>query len=282
MPQYRLITGDALATKLPSQSVDLVFGSPPYESQRTYGMGFDLRGDAWVDWMAQGFQEWSRVCRGLVAMVVEGFTDDYQWSATPALLLAKLHRQGLNLRKPPIFHRVGIPGSGGPDWLRNDFEFIVCTTPPGKLPWSDNTAAGHPPKFEPGGQISHRTKDGTRHNMTHDQPGGYTPPAMANPGNVIHCKVGGGLMGHDLAHANVAPFPLKLADFFVRSFCPPGGVVLDPFVGSGTTIDAAYRAGRNAIGIDKRYSQICLSTRRMRSVVEAVAAAEPAKTKGAA
>jgi hypothetical protein len=63
--------------------------------------------------------------------------------------VADLHRAGFNLRKPPIFNRVGIPGSGGPDWLRNDYEFIVCTTRTGKLPWADNTACGHPPKWAP-------------------------------------------------------------------------------------------------------------------------------------
>jgi hypothetical protein len=40
--------------------------------------------------------------------------------------MAALHEAGFKLRKPPIFQRVGIPGSGGPDWLRNDYEFVVC------------------------------------------------------------------------------------------------------------------------------------------------------------
>ena len=36
---------------LPADSVDLVFGSPPYEAARTYGIDFALRGQEWVDWM---------------------------------------------------------------------------------------------------------------------------------------------------------------------------------------------------------------------------------------
>src|SRR6478609_4781751 len=107
----------------PDNSVDLVFGSPPYEAARTYGIGFKLRGQEWVDWMVERIVEMVRICKGLVAMVVEGQTRKFRWSAAPALLMADLHRRGVHLRKPPAFHRVGIPGSGGPDFLRNDYEF---------------------------------------------------------------------------------------------------------------------------------------------------------------
>jgi len=156
-----LYHGDCLEIlrAMPTDSIDLVFGAPPYEDARTYGIGFSLKGQAWVDWMAQVVAESVRVCRGLVAFVVEGKTKNFQWSATPALLMADLHRAGIKLRKPPAFHRVGIPGSGGPDWLRNDYEFIVCAAK-GKLPWAENTAMGHAPKYAPGGAPSHRKQNG--------------------------------------------------------------------------------------------------------------------------
>lgn len=310
----QILHGDCLAVlpTLEPQSVDLVFGSPPYEDCRTYGIGFSLKGQEWVDWMVQVFRESLRVSKGLVAFVVEGKTRNFRWSATPALLMADLHRAGIHLRKPPSFKRVGIPGSGGPDWLRNDYEFIVCATNGGKLPWSDNTAMGHTPKWAPGGEMSHRQSDGTRRNQWGMSPGqcrgttgprkpdgsrghfvrpshsepvelvrahtkrmadgsmdeqNYVPPIKANPGNVIECIVGGGVMGSRLAHENEAPFPERLAEFFVRSFCPPGGVVLDPFSGSGTTMAAAIRHGRSYLGIDVRDTQVRLSERR---VIEAV------------
>ena len=73
-------------------------------------------------------------------------------------------------------------------------------------------------------------------------------------------------MGSDLAHENEAPFPEKLAEFFVLSFCPPGGTVYDPFCGSCTTGAVAVRHGRNFIGTDVRESQIELSKRRLAEV----------------
>lgn len=269
-----LWTGDCLELMkgMEDNSVDLVLTSPPYEDARTYGIEFKLSGDSWVSWAMERYLECVRVCKGLVVWVIEGKTSRFQWSATPALLMSELHRSGVKLRKPPIYHRRGIPGSGGPDWLRNDYEFCVCSSK-GRLPWSDNTAMGKPPKYGPGGAMSHRMKDGRRkHNpgrrasgRTEDQ--SYKAPALANPGNVLHFKVGGGLMGSPLAHENEAPFHEGLAEFFVKSFCPPEGIVLDPFIGSGTTAAAAEKSGRNWIGIDVRQSQVSLARRRVADAI---------------
>ena len=240
----------------------------------------------------------SRICKGPILIVCEGRTKKYRYSAVPYLLAADLHRAGFNLRKPSIYHRVGIPGSGGPDWFRNDYEVILCVTRPGKLPWSDNTACGQPPKFAPGGEISHRLASGARVNG-HATRGyangdtrngkGYDPPELANPGNVIlptftldevrgllatcgipdkaateviKCHVGGGQLGNNIAHDNEAPFPEALAERFVRSCCPPGGIVLDCFSGSGTTAAVAVREGRRALACDFRESQVQLTRRR--------------------
>ena len=264
-----------------------------------------MKGQEWVDWMVATFKAALRASKGLVAFVLEGQTRGYRWSAVPALLMADLHREGIHLRRPAIFHRVGIPGSGGPDWLRADTEFVVCASQPGRLPWSDNTACGHPPKWAPGGKPSHRTwngervnaknysmtemmgkrggnrrrADGTREKMGRvngkphtkakadgDEDQLYSPPAIANPGNVVFCTVGGGVMGHDLSHENEAPYPLELASFFVKSFCPPGGIVCDCFSGSGTTLHAALLHGRKFVGCDVRSSQVELTQRRAQSV----------------
>lgn len=479
---------------LPADSLDLVLFSPPYEKCRTYGIDFKLSGQAWVDWMVEVWRLCDRACKGLVACVCEGQTKNFRWSAAPALLMADLHRAGFKLRKPPAFHRIGIPGSGGPDWLRGDTEWIICTTK-GKLPWSDPTAYGHPPKWALGGAMSNRHADGQRKNasasvrckarmgrviggkfdsMTSRGANGeckiaggrrvsrghsngdtetsdsYYPPALANPGNVIqctqseyeiiqflrefrdatsanpgevvrdlqaairaekvplwylgaaeairskalllaamhggsvgntsgrgkgegegeircsadgqdgemqdlqnderpgaasqgrrsneqskaecrgglpsmpsngaqgdeankgvpdlwqeasfvgfvrgsllplqkawrsaeemleqslrsrclgsdliHCKVGGGLMGHRLSHLNEAPFPLSLAAFFVRSFAPPNGIVCDPFLGSGTTLHAAALWVRRFVGCDVRPEQVEIARRRVADV----------------
>lgn len=49
--------------------------------------------------------------------------------------------------------------------------------------------------------------------------------------------------------------PLGILDPLIRYACPPGGLVVDPFAGSGSTLDAARQCGRRAVGIeaDERY-----------------------------
>jgi hypothetical protein len=288
---YRIDQADCLEwfAAQPEDSIDLVFGSPPYEDARLYleagsDPGIARNTEEWVAWMVEVYRAARRCCTGLVAFVVEGRTKNYRWSAAPALLMAALHREGFHLRKPPIYYRVGIPGSGGPDWLRNDYEFIIGTTRGGELPWSANTAMGSPCVYEPGGDPSHRLRDGSRVNSDGAEVGYasmdernnvgphrarqqagrvYQPPEIANPGNVIRCTVGGGNMGDPLSHENEAPFPEDLAEFFVRSFCPPGGVVCDPFCGSGTTGALAVRHRRRFVGCDLRASQVDLARRRI-------------------
>jgi len=273
-----IVCGDALTVlrTMPDESLDLIFGSPPYENRRTYGIDFCLKGQDWVDWLIPIVVESLRVCKGLVAFVVAGKTKDFRYSCTPELLMADLHRLGIHVRRPPIFNRVGIPGSGGPDWLRNDYEPVVCATNGGKLPWSDNTAMGKDCAYPVGGAMSNRTEDGRRRNAktgarlhTKRRADGemeaqsYVAPAVANPGNVITGIVGGGVMGHPLAHRNEAPFPEWLVEFFVKSFCPPGGITCDPFSGSGTTAAVARNTGRKFIAIDVRQSQCDLTADRV-------------------
>jgi hypothetical protein len=89
--------------------------------------------------------------------------------------------------------------------------------------------------------------------------GGVIPPnylLMGNAGNGLS-KRNPGAWGHG------AGTPLKLADWWTRYICPPGGTVLDPFVGSGTMMLAAIQNGCNGIGIDKEQRYIDIAQRRV-------------------
>jgi len=258
VPESMFVVGRCETIPYPDDHFDLVFCSPPYEAQRRYGeVGFDLTDDAWVEWAVPCFLECLRVCKGLVAWVVEGQTRNYRYSYTPFLLGAELHRRGVHLRKPCVYQRNGIPGTGGPDWLRNDWEPIICATKGGRLPWSDNTAMGTAPKHKSPRMATNRGPDGVRKSVT------YNDPDISNPGNVISGLVGYGHLGWKDAHRTDAPFPEWLAEFFVKSFCPPGGWVCDPFSGSGTTVAAAVACGRNGVGIDIRPDQKELAETRL-------------------
>lgn len=51
-------------------------------------------------------------------------------------------------------------------------------------------------------------------------------------------------------HCYAASFGNDLAKQLIKKYCPRGGIVVDPFTGSGTTLIEALSAGRHAIGID--------------------------------
>lgn len=327
------------ATRLPfaDQSVDLVLGSPPYADARTYGIGAQRKCQDWIYWMLDVTAEAVRVSRGLVIWICAGVTRKHCYWPGPEGLLYEWWKRGGQCWRPAYWHRVGIPGSGGKQWLRADVEYALCfTSCRGAIPYADNTANGHPPKWAPGGEMSYRLVDGVRYNQwggreqqggiggggpsgtkvhrtkpkpsheyrdkwggtteenrkggegrdkngatkkqmrrcTRGRSGGdtiqedaYIPPVLANPGTLIKgIKVGGGLMGHKLAHENEAPFPQKLAEWFIVGWCPPGGLVLDPFSGSGTTVAAALKLGRRGIGCDLRLSQCQLGRRRCQDI----------------
>jgi len=67
---------------------------------------------------------------------------------------------------------------------------------------------------------------------------------MAYPDNVLHMATECGNKGHSAA------FPIDLPAWFIKLFTQPGDVVLDPFMGSGTTAVAAQDLGRDFVGVE--------------------------------
>jgi DNA modification methylase len=65
------------------------------------------------------------------------------------------------------------------------------------------------------------------------------------------------------AHGHGAGTPLALCRWWTRYICPPGGRVLDPFVGSGTTLLAAMKEGREGVGIEKDATYCSIARRRI-------------------
>jgi site-specific DNA-methyltransferase (adenine-specific) len=67
---------------------------------------------------------------------------------------------------------------------------------------------------------------------------------LARPSNVIEAKVESSQGEH------TAPFPVALAEFFIKAFSDPGDVVFDPFLGCGTSLIAAMKHGRSGFGCE--------------------------------
>ena len=59
-----------------------------------------------------------------------------------------------------------------------------------------------------------------------------------------------------------SPYPIDLCRIPIASTCPDGGVILDPFCGTGTTLVAAMSMGRASIGIDVSLEYLEITKRR--------------------
>ncbi len=71
-----------------------------------------------------------------------------------------------------------------------------------------------------------------------------------------------GLTGESTKH-HPAPFPEQLAYRLVRMFSFIGDTVLDPFMGTGTTLLAAARCGRNSVGVEIEPAYVNMAKERL-------------------
>ncbi len=60
--------------------------------------------------------------------------------------------------------------------------------------------------------------------------------------------------------------PVRLIDHLIRLFTLPGQIVLDPFLGSGTTAVAALRAGRACLGIEINENYVAIARKRIQEI----------------
>ena len=83
---------------------------------------------------------------------------------------------------------------------------------------------------------------------------------IARPSNVIEAKTESSQGSHS------APFPRTIPEFFIKAFSDDGDVVLDPFLGSGTTMAAAAVLGRAGYGIEISPAYCDVGIRRMQNL----------------
>jgi DNA modification methylase len=103
-----------------------------------------------------------------------------------------------------------------------------------------------------------RLNSGKSHNphtiaMTAGERGGVVPFNLL--------PISGGCVPNEASHSAATPPPLM--DWWVRYISPPGGVVCDPFVGSGTTGLAALQRGRKFVGIERDAAYFAIAERRI-------------------
>ena len=79
--------------------------------------------------------------------------------------------------------------------------------------------------------------------------------------------------GEDNTHPTVKP--IAIMEWVTKLICPPGGTVLDPFIGSGTTALAALNTGRKCIGIERDEGYFDIACRRVTEALDKTALLNP-------
>lgn len=87
-------------------------------------------------------------------------------------------------------------------------------------------------------------------------------PLGANPGDVLQINT------EPFPEAHFAVFPEKLVEFLIKVGCPESGVILDPFLGSGTTALVALKLNRRFIGIEINKEYVKMAYNRIRPFLE--------------
>lgn len=233
-----------------SDSVNLVVTSPPYADQRknTYG---GVAPDHYVDWFLPTAAELLRVLRpdgSFILNIKERVVDGERHTYVLELIQA-LRAQGWRWTEEYIWHKKNCYPGRWPNRFRDAWERCLHFTREKQFKMYQDAV-----RVPTGDWAKSRLRNlsATDRRRDESQVGSgfgkkienWVGRELAYPTNVLHLATECGNRNHSAA------FPRALPDWFIRLFTEPGDVVLDPFMGSGTTVFAALDLQRGAVGID--------------------------------
>ena len=252
IPVNKIICRDNITylKTLPDECIDMVVTSPPYDALRDYnGYELDLHGLG---------EQLLRVLKdgGICVMVIQDSTKDFAKSLTSFRTIVDwCDNIGFRLFECNIYNRQGTEGAWWKKRFRVDHEYMPIFLKGKRPQYFDKENIKIPSKH--GGKVMTGANIRTKSGRTGSRKVKINPTKC--PGTVMTF---GNTCGGDskLKSQHPAVFPNMLAYDMIECFCPPEGIVLDPFNGSGTTTLAAKCLDRKYIGIDvsEEYNNIAL------------------------
>ncbi|MBN2007594.1 MAG: site-specific DNA-methyltransferase [Anaerolineae bacterium] len=261
----RIIQGDCeeVLQQFPDNSIDLIFTSPPYADQRknTYG---GVNPDDYVAWFLPKTAQFLRVLKptgtfilNIKERVVNGERHTYVIQ-----LILEMRKQGWLWTEEFMWHKKNSYPGKWPNRFRDGWERLLqfnkhrqfnmyqeaVMVPVGD--WAETRLSN----LSETDQIRDESKvqSGFGKNISN-----WLGRDKVYPDNVIH-------MATECSNRNhSAAFPLDLPVWFIKLFTAPGDIVLDPFLGSGTTAVAAKQLGRDYVGIDLAAEYCDIAEERM-------------------
>jgi len=244
--------GDCLEVlkQFSDNTFDLIVTSPPYADSRakTYG---GISPDDYVEWFLPRSEQFLRVLKStgtFILNIKERVADGERHIYVIELILA-LRKQGWLWTEEFIWHKKNCYPGKWPNRFRDAWERCLQFNKSKKFNMYQENVM-----IPMGSWAEKRLKSLGKHDVIrfNSQVGSGFGKNIANwigrekayPTNVLHFATESSNKNHSAA------FPKSLPEWFIKLFTKEYDWVLDPFVGSGTTCEAAYELHRNSVGID--------------------------------
>ena len=252
-----LFCGDSLELlkRIKNASVDLIFADPPYSLKKAEWDTFKSQAD-YIRFSMKWIKEASRVLKDTGSLYVCGFSE----------ILADIHHPAMryfyNCRWL-IWHYKNKANLGS-DWGRSH-ESILCLRKSQKYVMNIDSIRipynAHTLKYP-----AHPQAETSQYGNGQKRGEWMPNPLGAKPKDVIEIPTTCNGMGEKTPHPTQKPEELLRKVILASS--SKGDVILDPFVGSGTTAVCAKQLGRRWIGIDQEETYLQWAVDRLKNVPE--------------
>jgi len=247
-----ILLGDSkeVLKSLSDNSVDLIVTSPPYADQRkdTYG---GIHHDKYVEWFLPISEQLLRVLKptGTFILNIKEKVVDGERSTYVMELILAMRKQGWLWTEEFIWHKKNSYPGKWPNRFRDSWERLLQFNKEKKFNMYQeevmvpmgNWAKTRLKKLSDTDEIRDTSKVGSGFGKNISN---WIDRDKAYPTNVLHLATECNNKNHSAA------FPEELPEWFIKLFTKQFDTVLDPFMGSGTSLVVANRMRRHSIGID--------------------------------
>jgi len=253
MERDRVYLGDcrSVLEKFPAASIDLIFTSPPYADNRRKSPYTGVAIDAYVEWFLPISNELRRVLKsdGSFVLNIKERAIHGERQTYVLELILKMKQQGWRWTEEYIWHKKNCYPGKWPNRFRDAWERCLHFTKEKRFKMFQEAVMVPMGNWTEKRLSKLSDEDLARHESNVSSGLGrrvsnWVGRKLAYPTNVLYLSTECSNRNHGAA------FPEALPTWFIRLFTGEHDLVLDPFLGSGTTAIACIKTNRHFIGIE--------------------------------